>query len=129
MAHLGDDEGHLGEHLRQVVHEPGRAVVDRRAELRPCGLEHDRHAVLGEQSGVMHSDEQPLGDHLAVRAPELGHIGVGGVLLARHHEIRVDDGRFDHRSIVDLAGRLDEGAGVDDHQLGRRRVVRLDPAL
>ena len=58
-----------------------------------------RHGV--EQPGVVHHDEQPLRQDLAVGAPELGHVGVDRQLLARDHQVGVGDRRLDDRPPVD----------------------------
>ena len=88
-----------------------RAAV---AVVEPRDTGRDRHAVLVEQAGVLHHDEQPLRDELAIGAAELGNVGVHGELLARNHEVRVRDRRLDDRPAVDRPGRLDERRVVQE---------------
>ena len=76
-----------------------RAAV---AVVEPRDSGRDRHAPLVEETGVMHHDEQPLRDDLAVAAAELGHVGVHRELLPGNHEVRVRDRGFDDRAAVHL---------------------------
>ena len=71
-----------------------------------------RHAL--EEPGVVHDDHQPLRDHLAVRAAELGHVGVHGQLLARQQDVGVGDGRLDDRPIEQPAGRFEQRLVVQE---------------
>ena len=82
-----------------------------------------RHS--SNRPGVVHDDEQPLRHELAVGAAELGHVGVHGELLARHHEVRVHDRGLDHRPAVDRAAprrRTPRGGGTVRCRRCARRV-------
>ena len=57
---------------------------------------------------MVHDDQEPLRDDLAVGAPELGHVGVHGQLLAGKQDVGVDDRGHDHLPAVQRPGRPDE---------------------
>ena len=113
------------EHERRVVvhamppHGVVRAVRPVRelaavAVVEPGDRGCDRHAIFLEQARVVHDHEEPLRNELAVRAAELRHVGVHRELLARDHEVRVGNRRFDDRPAVDRPGGLHEGLVVQE---------------
>ena len=96
------------------------------AVVKPRDRGRDRHAVFLEQSRVVHDDEQPLRQELAVGAAKLRHVGVHGELLARHHQVRVRDRRLDDIPAVNRPRRIHE-RGMTEKRLdaGDARVLTV----
>jgi hypothetical protein len=80
----------------------------------------DRHAVGVEEARVVHHHHEPLRVERAVRAAELGHVGMDGELLPGDEDVRVDDRRLDHGPPVDRARRLDEALVAQERARCRR---------
>ena len=97
------------------------------------------HVVRSEEAALLELGDQPVHLRRAEKEIDFGERGEQFVLVALHHAADADDRlarsvflespRFDHRVDRLLLRRVDEAAGVHEHDVGLVEIARVRRAV